>query len=295
MSVGTLPPPSALTSVAATRDVDIPTWSSTGVPVIPPAQSSGQPLPPPSLLLPHGMILSPAADPIPYQLVQRIRAGEFVEMRDLLADNISLYNQLEDLHGQAPIASTPASFRPRLREIPSLNSWMYCFTAYMAVCTGDSRTREMLAYCRLIIREALRHGGNGWQEYDRTFRRQAAIDTNIPWNTLQPGLQAATLLGFPNNRGTFCSLCREPDHHSSQCALTVMQQPVRTAPSADFRRGPDLPTRHPFCPPRRPETILSICASWNRGTCAFPGSAHSGIFVGCANRVTEGLNVPMLR
>ena len=142
----------------------------------------------------------------------------------------------------------------------------------MVVCTGNSRTREMLAYCRLIIREALRHGGNGWQEYDCTFRRQADIDTNIPWNTLQPGLQVATLLGFPSNRGTFCSLCREPDHHSNQCAFTVMQQPVRTAPSADFHKGPELPNRHPFRPPRRPKTILSICASWNHGTCAFPGS-----------------------
>ena len=31
-----------------------------------------------------GLILSPAANPIPYRLVQRIRRGEFVEMRDLL-------------------------------------------------------------------------------------------------------------------------------------------------------------------------------------------------------------------
>ena len=87
-------------------------------------------------------------------------------------------------------------------------------------------TRDMLAYCRLIIREALRHGGNGWQEYDRTFRRQAAIDPHLPWHTLHPGLQAATVL---SNRGTsggtICIICREPDHSvlcsesSSHCFL----------------------------------------------------------------------------
>ena len=46
-----------------------------------------------------GLILSPSLDPIPHRLVSRIQAGEFVEMRDLLADNISLHNQLEDFHG----------------------------------------------------------------------------------------------------------------------------------------------------------------------------------------------------
>ena len=46
-----------------------------------------------------GLILSLEADPILYRLVQRIRIGEFVEMHDLLADNIALHDQLEDLHG----------------------------------------------------------------------------------------------------------------------------------------------------------------------------------------------------
>ena len=71
-----------------------------------------------------GLILSPAADPIPYWLVQRIRSGEFVEMRDLLADNTALHDQLEDLHDHT------TSLNPRLRELPSLASWVYCFAAY---------------------------------------------------------------------------------------------------------------------------------------------------------------------
>ena len=113
-------------------------------------------------------------------------------MWDLLADNISLHNQLEALHGQVSPASTPAALRSRLREVSSLSSWMYCFSAYMTVRTTDPHTRELLAYCRLIIREALRHGGNGWQEYNHTFCRQAAIDNSLPWNTLLLGLQAST-------------------------------------------------------------------------------------------------------
>ena len=208
-----------------------------------------------------GLIRSPASDPIPHCLVQCIRAGDFVDMRELLADNISLHNQLKALHGHAPLAS-PASFRPRLRDVSSLGLWVYCFATYMAVLTTDAWTWDMLAYCLLIIREALRHGGTGQQEYDRTFQRQAAIDSSLPWNTLLPGLQAATLVGnLGASWGTFCSLCREPDHNCNQCALTVMQQQVQSP--AETPRSFD-------CRLRRPETILRICASWNRGTCGFP-------------------------
>ena len=199
-----------------------------------------------------GLILSPAADPVPYRLVQRICSGEFVEMRDLLADNIALHDQLEDLHGHT------TSLDPRLREVPSLASWVYCFAAYMAVHTKDLRTRDMLAYCRLIIREALRHGGSGWQEYDRTFRRQVAVDPHLPWHSLHPGLQAATVLsGRGAAGGMFCSVCREVDHSSAQCALAVVQQRVFTPAGAQGLRS------------RRSE---NICASWNRRNCTFPGT-----------------------
>ncbi len=33
-----------------------------------------------------GLILSPASDPVPHSLVQRIQAGQFIDMRELLTD-----------------------------------------------------------------------------------------------------------------------------------------------------------------------------------------------------------------
>ena len=67
--------------------------------------------------------------------------------------------------------------------------------AYVAVRTSDQTTRDMLAYMRLIIRKAMRHGGPGWQDYYRAFRSQAAIDPSLRWNTLLPDLQASTMFG----------------------------------------------------------------------------------------------------
>ena len=223
-SLGSLPHSEAIASVPLVTSWSsfgplVTSWSSLGAtPAIPPTSlgSSGPlgavPLVPDFTLVSFsqafapstwsGLILSLVANPIQYRLVQRIRSGEFVEIRDLLADNIALHVQLEDLHGHT------TSLNPRLREVPSLASWVYCFAAYMAVCTEDLRTRDMLAYCCLIILEALRHGGSGWQEYNRTFRRQVAIDPHLPWHSLHPGLQVATVLsGRGAAGGMFCSVC----------------------------------------------------------------------------------------
>ena len=92
----------------------------------------------------QGLILSSALEPIPARLVGRITSGQFIEMRDLLTDNIALHNQLEALQGTYHLTTLPNSIRPRVREVPSLISWVYCFVAYVATCTSDTQTRDML-------------------------------------------------------------------------------------------------------------------------------------------------------
>ena len=63
----------------------------------------------------------------------------------------------------------------KLFRIKTLTTWLYCFTAYMAVQTSDPPTRELLTYTSLIIRDALRAGGDGLLTYDRLFREHAAL------------------------------------------------------------------------------------------------------------------------
>ena len=59
------------------------------------------PQPPKSSPLPivAGLVLSPAAELIPRKLVYKVQSGQFVEMRELLTDNISLVHQLESIQG----------------------------------------------------------------------------------------------------------------------------------------------------------------------------------------------------
>ena len=150
--------------------------------------------------------------------------------------------------------------RPRLREVSSLPTWCYCFLGYMAMRTSDPTTRDQLAYARLLIKEAQRHGGFGWLDYDRAFRQQAAVDPSICWNTLNPGLQASTIIGQrQSGQGTFCTLCRAVNHNRAQCALACLEPPSSTV------------TAITQPPSTRRKSRPNICVSWNRGSCIFPG------------------------
>lgn len=73
----------------------------------------------------------------------------------------------------------------------------------MAIRSRDPLTRDMLAYARLILGEAMSHGGTGWLEYDRAARQQRAID---PWNVLDPGLHSAFILS--RSSSSFIKRCK---------------------------------------------------------------------------------------
>ena len=151
---------------------------------------------------------------------------------------------------QFPTYVLPVSSRPCLREVTSLPSWLYCFMANVFVLSSDLVVSDRLTYARLIIREAMRHGGRGWLDYDRLFRQQAALDRFISWNTIRSSLLVSTVLGQRSvGGGTHCAICQGFDHSQSQCAL-FLQQPVHQDPAS-----------RPV--PRSQE----ICLSWNYGHC----------------------------
>ena len=266
-TLGALPPPHLLTSVslAAGNQAATPITTTFQIQPVPPGATAAIEPPhsnPPLPQLPHplptaGLVLSPAAEPFPRKLVDKVKSGQFVEMRELLADNISLLNQLETIQG-FPSLQVFGAARPRLREVTSLSTWCYCFLGYMSIRTSDPTTSD---HARLIIREALRHGGAGWLDYDRAFRQQVSADPSLRWNTLQPALQASTMLGLtpPGQGATFCTLCRGVDHTRAQCTLLYLHPPAARLPTTQLTT------------PRR-KSDHNVCISWNRGSCIFPGT-----------------------
>ena len=99
---------------------------------------------------------------------------QYVPMKDLLADNMSLCVQLETLPGPHHVyAGLP---KPRLREIQSPLTWMSCFLAYVSVLMLDTRTRDLQTYGDLVLRDAQ---CPSWQEYDKIFSQHAALNPAV--------------------------------------------------------------------------------------------------------------------
>ena len=182
----------------------------------------------PSLPMPsqvsQPLLLSPSFSPQPPKLVDQIEKGEFVEMRELLTDNLSLLHHLEELQpSMSSLQHATGSSRPRLWEVSSILTWTYFFLTYCAVRMDDVSLRGLLTYARLLLREARCQWGSGWIEYDRIFRQQVAADPTIPWNALNASLVASTFLGSHSEQGMFCNLCQEVDHPKEECALQSVQ------------------------------------------------------------------------
>ena len=56
------------------------------------------------------------------KLMDRAHSGQFVDMRDLLTDNVSLFQQLDTFGGHQAFPFLPEMLKPRLRDVTSLPS-----------------------------------------------------------------------------------------------------------------------------------------------------------------------------
>ena len=66
--------------------------------------------------------------------------------------------------------------------------------------------------------------------------------------------------------------CFESDHTSAQCALAYFDPISARLPQGKNSAEGSGHTRGQNIPHRRPESISYICASWNKGACAFPST-----------------------
>jgi hypothetical protein len=227
------------------------------------------------------MVLSSALPPLSAKVVSKIKSGQYVPMKDLLPDNMSFCTQLEALPGPHSVyAGLP---KPRLREIHSPLTWVSCLLAYVAVLTPDTKTRNLLTYGQLVIREAQRHGGPGWLEYDKIFRQHAALDPSVQWNELNPSLHASTVMTYRSGNSQCCTLCHEPDHGAHICALGALQAAPPSIPTASSSQGSQSQAG-PIRRVTRPETLEKICISWNRGRCSFPACTFRHVCATCKRK-----------
>lgn len=208
---------------------------------------------------------------VPAKLVKKIENGEFVDMAELLRDNIEAERRHEGRQLQGGETK-----RPR-REVPDLLSWVQCSGTYAGVVTRrhPDKTKEMFAYMTMVVREARRCGGSGWREYDTMFRQLAASGEASEWSKLNASIYAVSFLA-QSIRGKMCPHCLEPDHTADTCALA----PKRAEPSANRPPPPNLPMARSQGPQPHKRSD-QVCFSWNEGRCAYPYCRYRHVCLRC--------------
>ena len=211
-------------------------------------------------------ILGQSLPVVPVKLVKRIIKGDYLDMAEMLSDNM----EVERRRALAESEGGPSSKSTGRREVPDMLSWLHCFSLYAAIVCSHrpDRARQMWTYQTLMITEARRCGGRGWLLYDATFRQQAASRDNADFSRLNQSLYATTFLAY-GNRKQSCPNCMLSDHTVQECALYI----PRPSPAAGMhisyqekhsRNFDERPTRGEV---KRKRFKRGPCYAWNVGMC----------------------------
>ena len=204
-------------------------------------------------------------------------------MRELLPDNIALAERLATL----PQGLTPPK-PPSEREIGvdrALLTWVSSFATYIAIVAEahPGRVGDMLAYMRLIIREAGKFGGSGWLTYDSVYRRNQE-GSSTPWNTLDASLHQVFIASQGDRITVPCKHCQELDHSPTECAVAAVL-PGTTASTPALPSSTVTNPERPSTKGKRPIPYTRqrpICSSWNAGNCKFPGKCtYAHVCINC--------------
>ena len=162
--------------------------------------------------------LGEAFPPIPEKLVRRSQSLDYVDLAELLPENMELQRlaDTESRHG---------SGQRQPRQGNSLMTWVQCFVTYAAVVAEahPNRMRDLMVHLRMIVREAQRHGGDGWRSYDVLLRKIAAANSALRWGQPLPSLYATSFLAARASAAASCENCGEGDHKSRECALSPVK------------------------------------------------------------------------
>ena len=77
----------------------------------------------------RSILFSEAFAPVPAKLVKTIQALEFVDMADLLPDNIEMRRREEG----SSLGEAVMAVDRRARQVAKLPTWVQCFTTYISI------------------------------------------------------------------------------------------------------------------------------------------------------------------
>ena len=203
--------------------------------------------------------VGPGYSPIPHKLVVKITGGQFIELADLLSDNI----KAQDTQPQAYLeGKLLVEKKKRVVEITDIVTWVEAFSIFCLVLCNSfpSRWLDLHKYKLLIIQTAKRFRDRSWLNYDIAYRKEAAASGSTDGSRMN-----ADLYNFHTRSPSASTSLPDP--------APLLASPSSGAPAATGK-----------------SSATQYCHSWNDGVVAGP-LAVAG-FVMPANRAMETIEVP---
>ena len=115
--------------------------------------------------------------------------------------------------------------RGKSRHVHDLATWVEAYTilSQVIVDVAPHRPAELLCYQSLILESNRRFTPEGWLEYDRKFRINAAADPSLKWDIIDPNLWQLATTGRAR---CACQACRaaHPPSANGRCPFRPYQQ-----------------------------------------------------------------------
>ncbi|CAH3169850.1 unnamed protein product [Porites lobata] len=245
-SSGTLVVPSFISTYSSSGGPSVvsslPATSSANLPVVVGGSCGGATGTESSTLpnLNKAFVVGPGYAPVPFKLVSKITAGLFVDLADLLPDNI----RAQEIEPQAFLEGklVVSGSKKRVIEIADIITWIEAFTIFsMILChTFPSRWKDLNQYKLLIIQTARRFSDKSWLHYDIAFRKEAAASGSTDWSCMHPDLY---------NFHTRSPVTTSTASGSSTSSASSLSEPLGSSGN-----------------PRSSQ----YCHSWNDGRCRWP-------------------------
>ena len=160
--------------------------------------------------------------------MKKILALEFVEMRELLPEEWlpSVEQGDQDNH-----SCCNSAIKKRKPPVTNIFTWLQGYAALVgALSTAyPGKVPDLMAYQATILRCYRDFEGPAWVQYDRAYRRQAAITKNLNWSQLNTTLYSLCFAGRAK-RNHICSHCLSNNHGSDACPEASFSTPRRSLP-----------------------------------------------------------------
>ena len=154
-----------------------------------------------------GVYIGEGLPPVPAKLARKIRAGEFIEMDELLPEVWTMKEGGE-----------PEPKRRCGKRVLDIFTWLQCFGIYVSIRGMQSPTSipEFMAYMSMIVRINQEYAAMAWLNYDTLYRKHAALKKDTKWSVINTTIYARCVTGAPRNP-VKCGVCASTTHDTQDC------------------------------------------------------------------------------